>query len=113
MSSLGMACFHGFLAIHLFSVIFGFGHGAIWPLYAACASDYFPQKYAGSVVGFWTFFLGIGLIFSPMVAGWIADVTGKFAWSFILALATSIISMFLLLPYRKGISFRHEERLEG
>lgn len=103
-SSLGIAYLQGIVAIHLFTAIFGLGHGAIWPLYAACASDYFPQKYSGSVVGLWTFFLGIGLIFSPLIAGWIADITGKFAWSFILALATSIISILLLLPYRKRIS---------
>jgi MFS family permease len=84
--------------------IFGFGHGAIWPLYALCAPDYFSKGSAGFIVGFWTLFLGIGFILSPIIAGWIADVTGMFMWSFILAVATALISMFLLFLVRKRVS---------
>jgi MFS family permease len=56
-------------------------------------------------VGFWTLFLGIGFILSPMVAGWIADVTGMFMWSFILAISTAVVSMFLLFLVGKKFSF--------
>lgn len=73
-----------FFGIHLSMGIFGFGYGPIWPLYAVCATDYFSKGSAGFIVGFWTLFLGIGFILSPIIAGWIADVTGMFMWSFIL-----------------------------
>jgi len=98
---LGMVHLHGILAIFLCMAIFGFSQGAIWPLYAACASDYFSRNSTGLIVGFWTLFLGFGMIFSPIIAGWIADVTGSFMWSFILATVTAVISIFLLLVGKK------------
>jgi len=91
-------------AIHLSMAIFGLGHGAVWPLYALCAPDYFSKNSAGFIVGFWTLLLGIGFILSPIIAGWIADVTGIFMWSFVLAIATTTLSMFLLLPVGKKAS---------
>lgn len=94
-----------FFGIHLFMGIFGFGYGPIWPLYAVCATDYFSKGSAGFIVGFWTLFLGIGFILSPIIAGWIADVTGMFMWSFILAMSTAVISMFLLFLVGKKFSF--------
>ena len=100
----GLVFLPGFFAIHLSMAIFGFGQGAIWPLYALCAPDYFPKSSTGFIVGFWTLFLGIGFILSPIIAGWIADVTGMFKWSFILAIATAIISILPLLLVGKKIS---------
>ena len=106
----GMVQFHGLLAIYLCMAIYGFSQGAIWPLYAACASDYFSKSSTGLVVGFWTLFIGIGFIISPIIAGWIADVTGRFMWSFVLAVVTSIISTVLLFFVRKKVSFANLER---
>ncbi len=96
--SLGMAYNQGFLILILFTAIFGLGYGAIWSLYAASASDYFSKESAGSIVGLWTLYLGVGSIISPIIAGWIADTTGTLAWSFILAMAAAVIALLLLLP---------------
>ncbi|GAH81683.1 unnamed protein product, partial [marine sediment metagenome] len=74
--SLGMAYNQEFLILILFTAIFGLGYGAIWSLYAASASDYFSKESAGSIVGLWTLYLGVGSIISPIIAGWIADTTG-------------------------------------
>jgi MFS family permease len=104
LGSFGVVCLPRFWALHLSMVVFGFGFGAIWPLYALCAPDYFSKSYAGFIVGFWTLFLGIGFVISPIIAGWIADVTGVFRWSFILAIATAIISMLLLSLAGKKVS---------
>lgn len=95
--SLGMAYNQGFLILILFTAIFGLGYGAIWSLYAASASDYFSKESAGSIVGLWTLYLGVGSIISPIIAGWIADTTGTLAWSFILAMAAAVIALLLLL----------------
>ena len=97
MGNLGIVYFPKLLAINLSMAIFGFGHGAVWPLYALCAPDYFSKSQAGLIVGLWTLFLGIGFILSPIISGWIADVTGTFVWSFALAIVTAMISNFLLL----------------
>jgi len=96
LGSFGVVCLTRFWTLHLSMVVFGFGFGAIWPLYALCAPDYFSKSYAGFIVGFWTLFLGIGFVISPIIAGWIADVTGVFRWSFILAIATAMVSILLL-----------------
>lgn len=100
-ANLGIVFFHGSLAMHLCIAIFGFGQGAIWPLYAVCASDYFSRSSTGFIIGFWTLFFGVGSILSPIIAGWVADTTSKFMWSFMLATATATMSIFLLFPIKK------------
>ena len=98
--SLGMAYSRGSTLI-LVTAIFGLGYGAVWSMYAASASDYFSSENAGSIVGLWTVFLGIGSILAPIIAGWIADTTSTLAWSFVLAMAGAVISLILLLLLRR------------
>ena len=102
--SLGMAYNQGFLTLTLFTAIFGLGYGTVWSMYAAAASDYFSKNSTGSIVGLWTFLMGIGSILSPTIAGWIADTTGTLTWSFILSAAGAVISLFLLLPVWRASS---------
>jgi MFS family permease len=94
--TLGMA-FGQRVILIVFTAIFSIGYGALWALYAALASDYFSREYAGSIVGLWTVFLGIGSMISPVIAGWVADTRGTLAWSFVLAAAGAIISLLLLV----------------
>ena len=101
--SLGMAYSRGWM-LTLVTAIFGLGYGTVWSMYAASASDYFSKELAGSVVGLWTFYLGIGSILAPVIAGWIADITGSLVWSFILAMAAAVISLFLLLTVWRASS---------
>jgi MFS family permease len=103
--SLGVICFPKPFAVQLSMTLYGCGQGAIWPLYALCAPDYFSKSSTGLIVGLWTLFLGIGFMISPIIAGWIADVTGRFIWSFMLAVVTSIISTALLFLVRIKVSF--------
>ena len=94
---LGMAYGHGWW-MTVFAIIFGFGYGACWAMYAACAADIFSKKAAGGIIGLWTVFLGVGSIAGPMLAGWTADASGTLMWSFMLAMAASVIALLLLLP---------------
>jgi MFS family permease len=89
------------MTLIIFTGIFGTGYGAVWPMYAASASDYFSKYSTGSIIGLWTLYLGIGLTISPIIAGWTADMTGTLTWSFILAAAGGIISILFLLPVRR------------
>jgi OFA family oxalate/formate antiporter-like MFS transporter len=84
-----------------FAFIFGVGYGACWSLYAACASDFFSKQAAGSIIGLWTVYVGIGCMISPVIAGWIADTTGTLMWSFLIAMSGGIASLLLLLPMLK------------
>ena len=73
-------------------------------MYASAASDYFSKESAGSIVGLWTVYLGVGSTLSPIIAGWIADTTGTLAWSFVMAAGGAVISLILLVPVWRGSS---------
>jgi sugar phosphate permease len=81
---------------------FGFFYGGIFPMYAACTRDYFPKEVAGTVLGIFTIFYGIGAIIGPIVAGYLTDVTGTFRWSFglgaLAALTAAMVVGFLKKP---------------
>jgi MFS family permease len=94
----GIACARGGALPYIFTVIFGLGYGAAWSMYAAVASDYFPGEMTGSIVGMWTVFLGAGSIVSPIAAGWLGDVTGTLASSFLMAAVAGVLSLLLLVP---------------
>jgi len=99
---LGMAISSNFLTLCISAGVFGFGYGALWPVYAAVSSDYFPKMYAGRIIGLWTLYLGIGSIIAPPLAGWTIDLTGRFFWAFILVLISASLSLILLLPMLKA-----------
>jgi MFS family permease len=107
--TLGMMYAQGFLAMASFTVVFSLGYGTVWAMYAAAASDYFSRELAGSIVGLWTMYLGIGSVLSPIIAGWVADTTGTLAWSFLLAAAGALVALLLLLLVRWGV-FRQPSR---
>lgn len=106
MSCLGIAYSERLLTLILFIITFGLGYGAIWSMYAASASDFFSKESAGTIVGLWVLYFGIGSILSPIIAGWIGDITGTLSCSFILAMAAAVIALFLLaLVWRSSSSF--------
>ena len=87
---------------------FGFFYGAIWPLYAACARDYFPKEVAGSVLGLLTIFYGAGGMVTPVLTGYLADTTGTFRWSFGLGAITAFIAALVIGFLRKPRMFKKE-----
>ncbi len=95
---LGMIYSGDFLTLILSSAVFGFGYGALWPVYAAVSGDYFPKAFSGRIIGLWTLYLGLGSIFAPPLAGWTIDSSGVFGWAFGLTVASAVISLLLLLP---------------
>ena len=110
LGSIGVVYFKEHFALSAVIVVFGLGYGAVWPLYAACARDYFPKKIAGSVIGLWTLIMGISSISSPIITGWTIDATGGYTWAFILAVAVSMLSFLLLLPILKAPPLTAEEQ---
>jgi len=94
----GLAYVHAFAGLIMFTVLFGVGYGTIWPVYAASARDLFPKEYAGSIVGLWTIFHGLGSVLAPVLAGWTIDFSGTYFWAFMLAVASSVLSLLLLFP---------------
>jgi MFS family permease len=89
--------------------IFGIFYAAAWPMYGAAAGDFFPQEATGSVLGFWTIFYGIGLTLAPTLGGYIADLTGTFAWSFLLAAVTGVAGAFFVSRIKKPGDLSHKK----
>ena len=81
--------------------IYGIFFGPIFPLYGACARDYFEEEVTGTVLGAWTFIYGIGAVIAPLIAGFLSDLTGTLRWGFALAGIASFTAAALLLPIRK------------
>ena len=79
LGSLGMT-YDNAVILFVAAIIFSLGNGVVWAMYAAAASDYFPNEFSGTILGLWTLFLGIGSVISPVVSGWLADITGTLTW---------------------------------
>jgi sugar phosphate permease len=85
--------------------LFGFLYGAIFPMIAACARDYFQMEVAGTVLGLLTIFYGLGAMTTPVVTGHLADVTGTFRWSFGLGAFASLMAALLIGFLKKPKEF--------
>jgi sugar phosphate permease len=91
---------------------FGFLYGAIFPLVAACARDYFPKEVAGTVLGLLTIFYGVGAMITPVVTGYLADITLTFRWPFGLAAIACLFAGSLIGFLRRPRKFALGEEAE-
>lgn len=80
---------------------FGFIYGPIYPMYAACARDYFPKEVAGRVIGLLTLFYGVGALVGPIVGGYLTDLMKTFNWSFGMGALVALLSVLLIGFLRK------------
>lgn len=71
-------------------------YGSTFPIYAACAGDYFPKEAMGTVAGAWTPFYGAGAILTHWVTGWLRDTTGVYDHAFLICAAMAAISAVLM-----------------
>jgi sugar phosphate permease len=91
--SWGMLC----LLVGLFAVFYG----PTFPIYGACAGDYFPRSVMGTVIGAWTPFYGLGAIMSHWVTGLLRDSTGVYTLAFLTNGVMALVGLFLILFVRK------------
>ena len=101
MACLGMMVSGGPWMLYVSTGVYGLGYGAVWPVYAAAASDFFSKRNTGSVVGLWTVFLGIGSIISPVVCGWTIDIAGNYTWTLLMGIFSGLFSAFILFAIHK------------
>jgi MFS family permease len=87
---------------------FGFLYGAIFPVVAACARDYLPKEVTGTALGLLTIFYGIGAMSTPILTGYLADVTGTFRWSFGLGGLAALIAAVVIGFLKKPKEFGHK-----
>jgi predicted MFS family arabinose efflux permease len=99
----GFAHSNGLLILS--AVFFGITAWSIPAIMAAMCGDLLGPKLAPAALGFVTLFFGIGQALGPLAGGLIADKTGSFSDSFVLAGAISLLgalgAFFLLHPPAK------------
>lgn len=76
-------------------------YGATFPVYSACAGDYFPRSLMGTVVGAWAPFFGVGAMATHWVTGLLRDATGGYTAAFALHAAAAALSVGLMLGVRR------------
>lgn len=75
----------GLGGFHLSVVLFGLSAWSIPAIMAATCGDVLGSRLAPAALGFITLFFGIGQALGPLVAGMMADASGGFASSYLLA----------------------------
>jgi MFS family permease len=76
-------------------------YGATFPIYGACAGDYFPRQAMGTVIGAWTPFYGLGAILTHWVTGLLRDATGVYNHAFMINVGMSVLAIGLIGLVRK------------
>ncbi len=71
-------------------------YGVTFPIYGACAGDYFPKESIGTVIGAWTPFYGVGAILTHWITGYLRDTTGTYNHSFIIWIITASLAVLLI-----------------
>jgi sugar phosphate permease len=76
-------------------------YGAAFPMYGACAGDYFPKNIMGTVIGAWTPLYGCGAILTHWSTGMLRDVTGIYNYAFIIYVVMGVLSIVLISLVKK------------
>jgi len=88
--------------VYVMLILFGFGNGAIHPLYLFMLGRYFGRKAYGSILGIMGFFRAPFQLFAPIYAGWVYDTSGNYTTALLLftvtAVLATIISCLLHIP---------------
>ncbi len=75
--------------------------GVTFPIYGACAGDYFPREIMGTVIGGWTPFYGAGAILTHWITGALRDVTGSYNQPFLINVLMGVLAIVLICFVRK------------
>lgn len=84
--------------VALFAIAHGLGWGGRGPQMAAIRADYFGRASFGTIMGFSSMIIMLGMIFGPLIAGVMADETGTYTAGFtLLAALAGVGSIFFIL----------------
>ena len=92
---------HSWGMLYFLVGVFAVFYGPTFPIYGACAGDYFPRSVMGTVIGAWTPFYGLGAIMSHWVTGLLRDSTGVYTLAFLTNGVMALVGLFLILFVRK------------
>jgi sugar phosphate permease len=88
-------------------VAFAVLHGTAWglrgPFMQAIRADYFGRRAIGMILGLSSMIIVVGQIGGPLIAGYLADVTGSYRPGFtVIAVLAGLGSLFFLLARKPG-----------
>ena len=90
-----------------FAVLHGLAWGTRGPLMMAIRADYFGRTSYGTIMGFSSLIVMLGMMGGPLLAGFLADRTGNYEVGFtVLALAAGAGSIFFILAKRPDLPVR-------
>ena len=92
---------HSWPALCVLVGIIGVFYGVTFPIYGACAGDYFPRGVMGTVIGVWTTFYGLGAILVHWVSGLIRDASGRYDYAFLINAAMAAVGLVLIACVNK------------
>jgi MFS family permease len=76
-------------------------YGVTFPLYGACAGDYYSREVMGTVIGAWTPLYGTGAILSHWAGGILRDATGNYNYAFTINAVMAGIALILFSRVKK------------
>ncbi|MBI4774502.1 MAG: MFS transporter [Deltaproteobacteria bacterium] len=87
---------HSWSLLFLLVAMAGMFYGVTFPMYGACAGDYYPKQVIGTVVGAWTPFYGLGAIVVHWVSGLLRDATGSYQQAFAINAVMAAVGLLLI-----------------
>jgi len=93
---------NSWIMLYSFVGIMAVFYGATFPIYGACAGDYFPKEVMGTIIGAWTVFYGGGAILANWVIGILRDATGSYDMAFIINAVMAAIGFGLFFKVKKA-----------
>lgn len=87
------------------AAIAGFGYGALLSLFPSTVADYYGLKNLGANYGMVFTAWGVGGVFGPILAGWVADSTGTYQTAYLISavlLALATILAFMTKPPKEA-----------
>ncbi len=91
-----LAYANSYIIVILFSILWGVGFGMRTPAFHALRGDFFGGKYYGTILGINAFPMGIGMMISPVIVGYIYDKYDTYYYSLIAMAALCAISCILI-----------------
>jgi len=88
-------------ALTVFVGLLAVFYGVTFPIYSACAGDFFPKEVMGTVIGAWTPFYGLGAIMVHWVAGILRDTTGVYDHAFVINICVAVAGLALMFFVKK------------
>jgi len=96
--------YDGLISLYVISALFGLFQGSIVPMYAIIIREYFPQREAGTRLGFVLMATLVGMALGGWMSGWIFDLTGSYQAAFLNGLGWNLVnvSVMIWLLFRPG-----------